>query len=104
MDLDPPAFSFGLSLRSRVLLLVGLALAPAFGLVAYYGWEARRSAETEARRQTRQVALVVANDLATVFVALETLSISVYALTGILRTRPSAPPPSTSTTTAPIRR
>ena len=34
------------------------------------------------------LALVVANDLATLFVAIETLSISVYALTGIARTRP----------------
>jgi NADH-quinone oxidoreductase subunit N len=33
------------------------------------------------------LALVVANDLATLFVAIETLSISVYALTGIARTR-----------------
>lgn len=49
-----------LSLRARLLLLVSMAVAPAFGLVVFSTWEDRVAADTEAQRQTRQLALIVA--------------------------------------------
>ncbi|HET6718787.1 MAG TPA: cache domain-containing protein, partial [Rhodocyclaceae bacterium] len=49
-----------LSLRSRLLLLVLLAVAPAFGLIVFSTWGERSAADTTARSQTQQVALIVA--------------------------------------------
>lgn len=58
--LDSP--SLRLSLRGRLLLLVLLAIAPAYGLLLFSAREDERAATAEAQRQTRQVATIVAEE------------------------------------------
>lgn len=48
-------FSFS-SLRGRLLLLVLLALIPAFGLIGYTAWEQRQSAANQAKEKSLKVA------------------------------------------------
>jgi signal transduction histidine kinase len=48
-------FSFS-SLRVRLLLLVLLALIPAFGLIGYTAWEQRQSAASQAKEKSLKVA------------------------------------------------
>jgi signal transduction histidine kinase/CheY-like chemotaxis protein/HAMP domain-containing protein len=50
------------SLRARLLLLVALAVLPAFGLVIVSTWQEKTSADARARQQTRQLASLVADE------------------------------------------
>ncbi|MFA7268388.1 MAG: response regulator [Sterolibacterium sp.] len=51
-----------LSLRGRLLLLVLLAVLPAFGLIGYSTWEDKAAAQAEAEHQTRQLASLIADE------------------------------------------
>ncbi len=51
-----------LTLRGRLLLLVLLAVAPVFGLIGVATWEERVQASADAERQTRQWAVLVAEE------------------------------------------
>lgn len=50
------------SLRGRLLLLVLLSATPAFGLIAYSAVENRTAAEADARRQTAELASMIARE------------------------------------------
>jgi uncharacterized iron-regulated membrane protein len=50
------------SLRTRLLILIGLALAPAAGLAGYTMWEQRRLAAADAKDEARRLATLLAAD------------------------------------------
>jgi len=63
---EPSSFAVSrlkpLSLRGRLLLLVALAMIPAFGMIVFSTWEDKAAAELRAQQQTRQLAMVVAEE------------------------------------------
>lgn len=59
-NLDMQSPSVHLTFRGRLLLLVSLAVLPAFGILGYTAWEARARAEQEAEQQNQRWASLVA--------------------------------------------
>ena len=55
---------FATSLRDRLLILVLLALMPAFGLIVYSAWDEKAKAVADAERQTRMLAVQIATEQA----------------------------------------